>query len=219
MATFIFIGLLAIIAYELFIFIKYPPGIWPNAGNTVKRQVSEETAEEDCAIIGHSTFNMSDQLRRMEVRQTEEERKSAVVRGEMTEDGKEIATPVSIEDCQLEDKKQIVPVPDEELDDMFAEPDVPTATGDPLDDIDLAFNTARQKDPDEQDEQKAAAVLNCLKGTELLDMVAGLWPEIGENVERIIEKYYGEKSDNPKTKRQEFTMPDRFEDFNVSFLV
>ena len=64
MATFILIGLLAIIAYELFIFIKYPPGIWPNAGNTVKRQVSEETAEEDCAIIGHSTFNMSDQLRR-----------------------------------------------------------------------------------------------------------------------------------------------------------
>ena len=85
MATFILIGLLAIIAYELFIFIKYPPGIWPNAGNTVKRQVSEETAEEDCAIIGHSTFNMSDQLRRMEVRQAEEERKSAVVRGEMTE--------------------------------------------------------------------------------------------------------------------------------------
>lgn len=219
MATFMLIGLLAIIAYELFIFIKYPPGVRPKTENTIKRHVSEKTAEEDCVIMGHSTFNMSDHLHRMEVRQAEEERKTAVVRGEMTEDGKETAQPVSIEDCQLEEKKQIVPVPDEELDDMFAELEVPTATGDPLDDIDLAFNTARQKVPDEQDEQKAAEVLNNLKGTELLDMVAGLWPEIGENVERIIDKYYGEKSDNPETKGHGFTMPDRFEDFNVSFLV
>lgn len=151
----------------------------------------------------------------MEARRAETELQAAVRRGEVTEDGKEIAKAVDIEECQLEEKKTIVPVPDEELDDMFAEPDVPMAEGNPLNDIDLAFDTARRKEPDEQDERMAADVFKSLEGTELLDQVCGQWPEVGENIQRILDKYYGEESERPRG----FVMPDRFEDFNINDLV
>ena len=151
----------------------------------------------------------------MEARRAETELQAAVRRGEMTEDGKEIAKAVDIKDCQLEEKKTIVPVPDEELDDMFAEPDVRMAEGNPLNDIDLAFDTARRKEPDEQDERMAADVFKSLEGTELLDQVCGRWPEVGENIQRILDKYYGEESERPRG----FVMPDRFEDFNINDLV
>ena len=215
MTTFILIGLLTIIAYELFVFIKYPPGVRPEpekTGNTEER--TDSTAEES-TVIGRSTLDLGAQLRRMEARRAETELQAAVRRGEMTEDGKEIAKAVDIKDCQLEEKKTIVPVPDEELDDMFAEPDVPMAQGNPLNDIDLAFDTARRKEPDEQDERMAADVFKSLEGTELLDQVCGRWPEVGENIQRILDKYYGEESERPRG----FVMPDRFEDFNINDLV
>ena len=215
MTTFILIGLLTIIAYELFVFIKYPPGVRPEpekTGNTEER--TDSTAEES-TVIGRSTLDLGAQLRRMEDRRAETELQAAVRRGEMTEDGKEIAKAVDIEECQLEEKKTIVPVPDEELDDMFAEPDVPMAQGNPLNDIDLAFDTARRKEPDELDERMAADVFKSLEGTELLDQVCGRWPEVGENIQRILDKYYGEESERPRG----FVMPDRFEDFNINDLV
>lgn len=215
MTTFILIGLLTIIAYELFVFIKYLPGVRPEpekTGNTEER--TDSTAEES-TVIGRSTLDLGAQLRRMEARRAETELQAAVRRGEMTEDGKEIAKAVDIEECQLEEKKTIVPVPDEELDDMFAEPDVPMAEGNPLNDIDLAFDTARRKEPDEQDERMAADVFKSLEGTELLDQVCGRWPEVGENIQRILDKYYGEEYERPRG----FVMPDRFEDFNINDLV
>ena len=215
MATFILIGLLTIIAYALFVFIKYPPGVRPEpekTGNTEER--TDSTAEES-TVIGRSTLDLGAQLRRMEARRAETELQAAVRRGEMTEDGKEIAKAVDIKDCQLEEKKTIVPVPDEELDDMFAEPDVRMAEGNPLNDIDLAFDTARRKEPDEQDERMAADVFKSLEGTELLDQICGRWPEVGENIQRILDKYYGEESERPRG----FVMPDRFEDFNINDLV
>lgn len=216
MATFILTGLLSIIAYELFVFIHYPPGVRPDARETDSGQERDGQERADTPdIMGKSTFDIGAQLRQIEARKAETERKAAVSRGEMTEDGKEIACEVAVEDCQLEEKRVIVQVPDEELDDMFAEPDAPMADGNPLNDIDLAFDTARQDEPDEQDERKAADVFRSLEGTELLDEVCGRWPEVGENIRRILDKYYGEESEEPKG----FFMPDRFEDFNVQCLV
>lgn len=215
MATFILIGLLTIIAYELFVFIKYPPGVRPESENTGNAEARTDSTVEESNVIGRSTLDLGAQLRRMEDRRAETELQAAVRRGEMTEDGKEIAKAVDIEACQLEEKKTIVPVPDEELDDMFAEPDVPMAQGNPLNDIDLAFDTARRKEPDELDERMAADVFKSLEGTELLDQVCGRWPEVGENIQRILDKYYGEESERPRG----FVMPDRFEDFNINDLV
>lgn len=215
MTTFILIGLLTIIAYELFVFIKYPPGVRPELENTGNTEARTDSTVEESTVIGRSTLDLGAQLRRMEDRRAETELQAAVRRGEMTEDGKEIAKAVDIEECQLEEKKTIVPVPDEELDDMFAEPDVPMAQGNPLNDIDLAFDTARRKEPDEQDERMAADVFKSLEGTELLDQVCGRWPEVGENIQRILDKYYGEESERPRG----FVMPDRFEDFNINDLV
>ena len=215
MTTFILIGLLTIIAYELFVFIKYPPGVRPESENTGNAEERTDSTAEESNVIGRSTLDLGAQLRRMEDRRAETELQAAVRRGEMTEDGKEIAKAVDIEECQLEEKKTIVPVPDEELDDMFAEPDVRMAEGNPLNDIDLAFDTARRKEPDEQDERMAADVFKSLEGTELLDQVCGRWPEVGENIQRILDKYYGEESERPRG----FVMPDRFEDFNINDLV
>lgn len=215
MTTFILIGLLTIIAYELFVFIKYPPGVRPEPEKTGNTEVRTDSTAEESPVIGRSTLDLGAQLRRMEARRAETELQTAVRRGEMTEDGKEIAKAVDIEECQLEEKKTIVPVPDEELDDMFAEPDAPMADGNPLNDIDLAFDTARRKEPDEQDERMAADVFKSLEGTELLDQVCGRWPEVGENIQRILDKYYGEESEKPRG----FVMPDRFENFNVKCLV
>lgn len=215
MTTFILIGLLTIIAYELFVFIKYPPGVRPESEKTGNTEERTDSTAEESTVIGRSTLDLGAQLRRMEARRAETELQAAVRRGEMTEDGKEIAKAVDIKDCQLEEKKTIVPVPDEELDDMFAEPDVPMAQGNPLNDIDLAFDTARRKEPDEQDERMAADVFKSLEGTELLDQVCGRWPEVGENIQRILDKYYGEESEKPRG----FVMPDRFEDFNINDLV
>ena len=90
--------------------------------------------------MGKSTFDVDVELRRIREREEEQRRKEAIAKGEMTEDGKEIAQEVAVEDCEIEAKREWKQVPTEELEAMFDESDEP---GDPhaegviIDDIDL----------------------------------------------------------------------------------
>jgi hypothetical protein len=106
MATIVIIGILAFIAYELAIFNHYQKE--PAHGG---KQASPETEVspkvEDADIIGKSSFNMKAEMERMRQKQEEAKRKEAIAKGEMTEDGKEIAKPVTPEDCEFEQEESL----------------------------------------------------------------------------------------------------------------
>ena len=122
MATIIIICLLAFIGYELYIYNLFQAGQANNDESTkAESPTSEQGVDDD--IIGKSTFDVNAELKRMRQRKEAEEQKEAIAKGEMTEDGKEIAKPVNPEDCEMEPKKVWKQVPTEELNDMFDEPE------------------------------------------------------------------------------------------------
>lgn len=214
MATIIIICLLAFIGYELYIYNQFQAG---QANNGESPKVESLTSEQgvDDDIIGKSTFDVNAELKRMRQRKEAEEQKEAIAKGEMTEDGNEIAKPVSPEDCEIEPKKVWKQVPTEELNGMFDEPeeaeqaDEPLADGGTIDDIDLAFRNVKRKDLSEEEELQVAKVFKELKGTEFLDAIEQQFSEVGTRIDELIEKHSAK--DEP-----ELVIPESFEDFKLS---
>ena len=214
MATIIIICLLAFIGYELYIYNQFQAG---QANNGESQKAESPTSEQgvDNDIIGKSTFDVNVELKRMRQRKEEEERKKAISKGEMTEDGNEIAKPVNPEDCEMEPKKVWKQVPTEELNDMFDEPEEaeeptePLADGGTIDDIDLAFRNVRRKDLSEEEELQVVKVFKELKGTEFLDAIEQQFSEVGTRIDELIEKHSAKGE-------PELVIPESFEDFKLS---
>ena len=214
MATVVIIYLLAFIGYELYIYNQFQAG-QANNGESPKAEspTSEQGVDDD--IIGKSTFDVNAELKRMRQRKVAEERKEAIAKGEMTEDGNEIAKPVNPEDCEMEQKKVWKQVPTEELDDMFDEPEEaeepnePLADGGTIDDIDLAFRNVRRKDLSEEEELQVVKVFKELKGTEFLDAIEQQFSEVGTRIDELIEKHSAKEE-------PELVIPESFEDFKLS---
>ena len=214
MATVVIICLLAFIGYELYIFNQFQAG---QTNNDESPKAESPTSEQgvDHDIIGKSTFDVNAELKRMRQRKEADERKEAIAKSEMTEDGKEVAKPVNPEDCVMEPKKVWKQIPTEELDDMFDEPeeaeqaDEPLADGGTIDDIDLAFRNVRRKDLSEEEELQVMKVFKELKGTEFLDAIEQRFSEVGMRIDELIEKHSAK--DEP-----ELVIPKSFEDFKLS---
>ena len=225
MATIVIALLLSILVYELCIFIMYPPEV----SHIQKNIVSDVNAQKDTAtdddIMGKSKFDMKAECRLMRQRKEEAARKAAIARGEMTEDGSEIAQEVKPEDCEVEQKTVWKQVPTEELSNMFAEPDVPLAKGDPLNDVDLTFGV--RKDLDKEEEREVSEKMYKLfDDTIVLDDICDQAPEVGREIRRMIDKYKKEmfKTEEEKPEiegfvQKRFSMKDRYADFDVEDLV
>ena len=217
MATIVIICLLAFIGYELYVYNQFQAG-QANNGESPKAEspTSEQGVDDD--IIGKSTFDVNAELKRMRQRKEAEERKEAIAKGEMTEDGLEIAKPVNPEDCEIEQKKVWKQVPTEELDDMFDEQeeaeqaDEQLADGGTIDDIDLAFRNVRRKDLSEEEELQVVNVFKELKGTEFLDAIEQQFSEVGTRIDELIEKHSAKEE-------PELVIPESFEDFKLSDFV
>ena len=214
MATIVIICLLAFIGYELYIYNQFQAGQTNNGEQQdAGSPASGQGVDDD--IIGKSTFDVNAELKRMHQRKEAEEQKEAIAKGEMTEDGKEIAKPVNPEDCEIEQKKVWKQVPTEELDDMFDEqeeadePNEPLADGGTIDDIDLAFRNVRRKDLSEEEELQVVKVFKELKGTEFLDAIEQQFSEVGTRIDELIEKHSAKEE-------PELVIPESFEDFKLS---
>lgn len=214
MATIVIICLLAFIGYELYIYNQFQAG-QTNHGEQQDAGSPASGQGVDDDIIGESTFDVNAELKRMRQRKEAEEQKEAIAKGEMTEDGNEIAKPVNPEDCEMEPKKVWKQVPTEELDDMFDEPEEadepnePLADGGTIDDIDLAFRNVRRKDLSEEEELQVVKVFKELKGTEFLDAIEQQFSEVGTRIDELIERHSAK--DGP-----ELVIPESFEDFKLS---
>ena len=214
MATIVIFCLLAFIGYEMYIYNQFQAG-QTNNGEPQKAEspTSEQGVDDD--IIGKSNFDVNAELKRMRQRKEAEERKDAIAKGEMTEDGNEIAKPVNPEDCEMEPKKVWKQVPTEELNDMFDEPEEaeepnePLADGGTIDDIDLAFRNVRRKDLSEEEELQVVKVFKELKGTEFLDAIEQQFSEVGTRIDELIEKHSAKEE-------PELVIPESFEDFKLS---
>lgn len=226
MATIIIALLLCILVYELCIFIMYPPGVSqirkPAEAGT---EVVKVTASDD-DIMGKSHFDMKKECRLMRQRKEEAEHKAAIARGEMTEDGKEIAQEVQAKDCEVEQKKVWQQVSPEELEAMFEEsdePNEPLAQGDTIDDIDLAFNNVGRHDMSDEEERRTVEVLKGLEGTELFDTITQSFPHIGDCINDLFDKYEHKpvaetvtaETNKAAEQKKPFVIPERFEDFNI----
>ena len=214
MATIVIICLLAFIGYELYIYNQFQAG-QTNYGEQQEAESPTSGQGVDDDIIGKSTFDVNAELKRMRQRKEAEEQKESIAKGEMTEDGLEIAKPVNPEDCEIEQKKVWKQVPTEELDDMFDEQeeaeqaDEQLADGGTIDDIDLAFRNVRRKDLSEEEELQVVNVFKELKGTEFLDAIEQQFSEVGTRIDELIEKHSAK--DEP-----ELVIPESFEDFKLS---
>ena len=229
MGSFFIITVLCIIIYLLVCYEFFSPDRQQTHGSNVKPQECDHRQTSDDDIMGKSTFDVNAELRKKREREEEQRRKDAIDKGEMTEDGKEIAQEVAVEDCEVEPKREWKQVPTEELDAMFDEPDEP---GDPhaegviIDDIDLTFHTARKKNPTKEEIRKAAETLIKLEGTEFKDEICRLLPEAKNDIDRVMKRYSAELNDNeakPESqvikKQEKKPFPERFEDFSVEDLV
>ena len=215
MATVVIICLLAFIGYEMYVFNQFQAGQTNNGEPQKAESPTSGQGIDDADIIGKSTFDVNAELKRMRQRKEADERKEAIAKGEMTEDGNEIAKPVNPEDCEMEPKKVWKQVPTEELDDMFDEPEEaeqaeePLADGGTIDDIDLAFRNVRRKDLSEEEELQVMKVFKELKGTEFLDAIEQRFSEVGTRIDELIEKHSAKEE-------PELVIPKSFEDFKLS---
>lgn len=212
MASIVIGGALCMFVYAMAIYLLYPCGA--SSPETRQKGAEPELSAKtvDCDIIGKSTFDVKAELRR--IRQVKEEaaRKEAIAKGEMTEDGREIAQEVNPEDCELEQQKVWKQVPTEQLAAIFdepEEPDEPQASGMTINDVDLAFNNLGRKDLTEEEARHTVAVFKELEGTEFLDAVERQFSNVGERIDELIEKCSA--SQNAAT-----TIPDSFENFKLS---
>lgn len=232
------ITILCIITYLLVCYEFFSPDTQQTQGSNDNSQDNGRGQVSDDDIMGKSTFDVNAELRKKREREEEQRRKEAIAKGEMTEDGKEIAQEVSVEDCEVETKREWRQVSTEELDVMFDETDVPVegyADGNPINDIDLSLHIARKDNPDEEEERKASEVLyKFFDDTEVLDEIYNQAPDEGKKIRSLIDKYKKEMSEatmsqkkqpearlEKKEKSQDdaspkrFTMAERYADFGI----
>lgn len=232
------ITILCIIIYLLVCYEFFSPDSQQTQGSSDNSQDKGHGQMSDDDIMGKSTFDVNAELRKKREREEEQRRKEAIAKGEMTEDGKEIAQEVLVEDCEVETKREWKQVPTEELDAMFDETEEPVegyADGNPINDIDLSLHIARKDNPDEEEERKASEVLyKFFDDTEVLDEICNQAPEEGKKIRSLIDKYKKEMfeaamSENKRPEvRQEkkeqsqndacpkrFTMAERYADFGI----
>ena len=211
MSTVVIIGILAFIAFELAIFNHYQKDP-PHGGKQAIPETEASPKVADTDIIGKSSFNMKAEKERMRQRQEEAKRKEAIAKGEMTEDGKEIAKPVNPEDCEFEQKKVWKQVSSEEIKEMFdepEEPDEPQASGMTINDVDLAFNNLGRKDLTEEEARHTVAVFKELEGTEFLDAVERQFSDVGARIDELIDRISAKQD-------AEVIIPESFKDFKPS---
>lgn len=230
MGSFFIITILCIIIYLLVYYEFFPVSSQQTQVSSDSSQDNDHSLVSDDDIMGKSTFDVNAELRKKREREEEQRRKEAIAKGEMTEDGKEIAQEVSVEDCEVETKREWKQVPAEELDVMFDETEEPVegyADGNPINDIDLSLHIARKDNPDEEEERKASEVLyRFLADTVVLDEICNQAPDEGKRICRLIDKYKKEmleatmsqkKQDDASPKR--FTMAERYADFGLGDLL
>ncbi|MBR0265534.1 MAG: hypothetical protein IJQ60_16825 [Prevotella sp.] len=242
MGSFFIITILCIVIYLLVCYEFFPAGSQQTQVSSDSSQDNDHSQVSDDDIMGKSTFDVNAELRKKRVREEEQRRKEAITKGEMTEDGKEIAQEVSVGDCEVETKREWKQVPAEELDAMFDETEVPVegyADGNPINDIDLSLHIARKDNPDEEEERKASEVLyKFFDDTEVLDEIYNQAPNEGKKIRSLIDKYKKEMSEatmsqkkqpearlEKKEKSQDdaspkrFTMAERYADFGIEEFV
>ena len=242
MVSTVIITILCIITYLLVCYEFFSPDTQQTQGSSDNSQDNGHGQMSDDDIMGKSTFDVNAELRKKRERDEEKRRKEAIAKGEMTEDGKEIAQEVSVEDCEVETKREWRQVPTEELDAMFDETEEPVegyAEGNPINDIDLSLHIARKDNPDEEEERKASEVLyRFLADTVVLDEICNQAPNEGKRICRLIDKYKKEMSEvtmsqkkqgdarqEKKEKSQDdaspkrFTMAERYADFGLEDFV
>ena len=242
MGSFFIITILCITIYLLVCYEFFPAGSQQTQVSSDSSQNNDYSHVSDDDIMGKSTFNVNAELRKKREREEEQRRKEAIAKGEMTEDGKEIAQEVSMEDCEVETKREWKQVPTEELDTMFDETEEPVegyAEGNPINDIDLSLHIARKDNPDEEEERKASEVLyKFLADTVVLDEICNQAPDEGKRIRSLIDKYKKEMSEaamsqkkQPEARKEKkeksqddaspkrFTMAERYADFGLDDLV
>jgi len=227
MANLIVIILVVVTLYLLLCYLLYPVvAAMPktDADKSDQEKIASPAVDD---IMGKSTFDVNAELRRIRQHKEEEARKTAIAKGEMTENGEEIAQEVSPEDCEVEPKKVWKQVSTEQLDEMFGESEdneEPYAQGATIDDIDLAFKTSRKQNPTSDEVRHAADTFSQLNDTVLMDNIKKLLPEVNSDIDRVMKMYSGELKDArtvkapKKTSRslKPMSFPERFEDFKVS---
>ena len=242
MGSFFIITILCIIIYLLVCYEFFPAGSQQTQVSSDSSQDNDHSQVSDDDIMGKSTFDVNAELRKKRVREEEQRRKEAITKGEMTEDGKEIAQEVSVGDCEVETKREWKQVPTEELDAMFDETEVPVegyADGNPINDIDLSLHIARKDNPDEEEERKASEVLyKFFENTEVLDEICNQAPDEGKRIRRLIDKYKKEMSEAAMSQKKQgdarqekkekshddaspkrLSMAERYADFGIEDLV
>ena len=242
MGSFFIITILCIIIYLLVCYEFFSPGRQQTQGNNDNSQDNGHSKVYDDDIMGKSTFDVNAELRKKREREEDQRRKEAIAKGEMSEDGKEIAQEVSVEDCEVETKKEWKQVPTEELDAMFDETEEPVegyADGNPINDIDLSLHIARKDNSDEEEERKASEVLyRFLADTVVLDEICNQAPDEGKRIYRLIDQYKKEMSEATMSQKKQgdarqekkeqsqddaspkrFTMAERYADFGIEDFV
>lgn len=242
MGSFFIITILCIVIYLLVCYEFFPAGSQQTQVSSDSSQDNDHSQVSDDDIMGKSTFDVNAELRKKRVREEEQRRKEAIAKGEMTEDGKEIAQEVSAEDCEVETKREWKQVPTEELDAMFDETEVPVegyADGNPINDIDLSLHIARKDNPDEEEERKASEVLyKFFENTEVLDEICNQAPDEGKRIRSLIDKYKKEMSEAAMSQKKQgdarqekkekshddaspkrLSMAERYADFGIEDLV
>ena len=212
MASILMGGALCMFVYAIVVYLLYPCGA--SSPEVQQKSTGPEPPAKtaDCDIIGKSTFDMKAEMERKRKQKEEAERKDAIARGEMTEDGKEIAQEVKPEDCEMEQKKVWKQVPTEQLAAIFEEPeepDEPQASGMTINDVDLAFNNLGRKDLTEEEARQTVAVFKELEGTEFLDAVERQFSDVGTRIDELIDRISAKQD-------TEVIIPRSFENFKPS---
>ena len=212
MANFIIIALLCIIIYLLLCYALFPTGAQQRSERMEESQVHGHSQVSDDDIMGKSTFDVNAELQRIRQAKEEAARREGFAKGEVTEDGKEIAQEVKPEDCETESKRIWEQVPSDELDSMFDEtdePGEPHAEGATINDIDLAFDNLGRKNLTEEEARQTVKVLKELEGTEFLDAVEQQFSEVGVRIDELIDRFAARQG-------VEVTVPKSFEEFKLS---
>ena len=212
MATVVTCGMLLMAIYMAVVYLLYPYETPADGGKRETAEHEPSASISDSDIMGKSTFDVNAELRRIRQQKEDAVRKEAIAKGEMTEDGKEIAQEIKPEDCETEPERVWKQVPSEELDSMFDEPDEsvePHAEGATINDIDLAFDNLGRKDLSEEEVRQTVKVLKELEGTEFLDAVEQQFSEVGVRIDELIDRIAARQE-------TEVVIPESFEDFKLS---
>lgn len=197
-------------------------GVWkslnPEKGDNVAEQ--EPTSAQPVDIVGKSRFKM-ETTRTMTVIPTQEattsEKGIEVSEDDITFDnGKEETEsegyhPAQIPADKLDETFMSIPSSEIEYGEDEQENDASDrqkASGYSFDEINDAFNTAKNPGATAKEKEHAAEVFSDMKGTELYDKLMENSSEMSIRIKGLIEIRL-------KSPKKEFVIPEKFEDFNI----